>query len=139
MPCAPFAAHALSTASRTSPWAPGLNVASATTPSFMPCTVRVAEATTGSEIVARVSVTVRARRVGARAWTATSSVTSVPGGPLISAIAAFRREARERAPVHGDDQLRPPSSPARAAGEESNTRAISRPRCAAGRRPRRSR
>ena len=59
---------ACSTASRTSPCAPGLNVASATTPSFTPCTVSVAEATTGSEIVARVIFTVRTcRRCGAGA------------------------------------------------------------------------
>ena len=37
----------------------GLNDASSTTPSFTPCTVRVSEATTGSEITARVIRTVR--------------------------------------------------------------------------------
>jgi len=48
-----------STAVATSACDSGLNEASSTTPSFTPCTVRVSEATTGSEITARVIRTVR--------------------------------------------------------------------------------
>ena len=63
-PARAFVQLAFRPPSATSPCAPGLNVASATTPSFTPCTVRVAEATTGSEIVARVTRTVCVVPVG---------------------------------------------------------------------------
>src|SRR6185437_4974550 len=50
IPWAP-SCRTFSTASRTSPCAPGLKVASATMPSFLPLTVFTVEATTGSETV----------------------------------------------------------------------------------------
>jgi hypothetical protein len=84
--------------------------------------VRIAEATTGSEIVARVTVTVRAGAFGGL----TVSRTSVPGGPLMSAIAVLEGSLWSERPLTAT--IRSPTfSPARLAGVESNTRAISRP------------
>ena len=73
---------------------------------------RVSDATTGSEIVARVSVTVR--RAGRRAmrcpaWAgsrpSTVSSTSVPGGPLTSDVGDFVGKPCKLAPVHRDDHF----------------------------------
>ena len=124
MPLAPLCSSR-STASRTSAWAPGLNVASATTPSFVVPTVRIEDATTGSEMVARVIWTVRLD-----AWPAPRSIssrTSVPGRPLISAVAASGVTPCSERPFTPTISS-PERRPARAAGEESNTCAIERPR-----------
>ncbi len=123
MPSAP-ACSAFSTASRTSACAPGLKVASAITAIFFPFTVRVTDATTGSEIVARVIVTVRREPWGPFPWTVI--FTSVPGVPLISSIAFSAGRPRSWRPLTATITS-PAASPARAAGEESNTCAISRP------------
>ena len=126
----------------------GLNEASSTTPSLTPCTVRVSEATTGSEITARVIRTVRvvawaggvgpdeaAPRAQAAGWRGVAaplpgrsipSATSVPGGPLISAVAASAESPASLRPLTATISS-PAFSPARSAGEVSNTRAIADP------------
>ena len=125
IPLAP-AFSSCSTAWRTSACAPGLNVASSTTPSFTPLTVRVSEATTGCEIVARVSVSLRVTAWPARRRRIPSR-TSVPGGPLTSAIAASPGTPASLRPLT-ETITSPAFRCARAAGESSNTRAIRRPR-----------
>ena len=102
----PFAPcrSSLSTASRTSPWAPALNVASATTPSLMPFTVRLSDATTGSETIARVIVTVRVLRC-ADGPVSIFSVTLVPGSPLIRDVAFSESSAVQAAAADADDQF----------------------------------
>ena len=85
------------------------------------------EATTGSEIVARVIFSVRVCMWPARC-SAIRRVTSVPGRPLISAVAASAERPASARPF--TPTIRSPARrPARAAGEESNTRATSSPRC----------
>jgi len=118
-----------STPSRTSPCAPGLNVASATTPSFFPCADFVSDATTGSLIVARVNVSPFSELCPSRRCS-TPSFTSGPGGPLISAIAFSAGTPASLRPL--TTTITSPSRiAARAAGEASKTFATRNP-CLAG-------
>ena len=78
------------------------------------------------------------RRVRRAVRCSTCSCTSVPGRPLISAVAVSADSPASLRPLTATITS-PAFSPARAAGEESNTRAIGRPRLARGRPPRRSR
>ena len=84
------------------------------------------DSTTGAEIVARVSLTVRAAREPCLAAT-TPRTTSVPGGPFIRAVAASSEIPASERPLTVM-MTSPARSFARAAGEESNTRAIASPR-----------
>ena len=86
---------------------PALKVASATTPELHAVDgVGAPRPRPALRSIARVIVTVRSGACWrGRRGASISSVTSVPGAPLISADRLVAREPCERAPVDGDDQV----------------------------------
>ena len=103
MPCAPRVQRLVRPLRALPRARPGLKVASATTPIFFPFTVRIADATTGSEIVARVIVTVRRGGVGTLPLDRELHVGARQ--PLDQRDRLFRREPVQRAAVDGDDHI----------------------------------
>ena len=95
------------TACITSTWAPGVNEASATTPSFLPWKVSVADATTGSDTIARVILTVRSGDGCARAAVGTFDLEHHVGArrALDQGHRLVAGEPLQRAPVDGHDHL----------------------------------
>ena len=110
---------------------PGVKAASATTPSFSPLYGARLGGHDGlgddrARDAARCACAVRAPWPAAGA--SIPSTTSVPGSPLISAMAASADRPASLRPLTATITS-PLFRPARAAGEELNTRAISSPGC----------